>query len=81
MLCLDPSEFIKKGVHSAGVKRQYCGRLGKIENCQSGVFAAYSSENGFGLIDMQLYIPEEWFGDAYEERRANAAFLMCPGRL
>ena len=58
MLSIDPSEFVKKGKHSAGVKRQYCGRLGKVENCQSVVFAAYAGGSGYGLVDRELYIPE-----------------------
>jgi SRSO17 transposase len=69
MLSVDPSEFVKKGKDSAGVKRQYCGRLGKIENCQSVVFAAYAGENGYGILDRELYIPKEWFEDEYKERR------------
>jgi len=52
MLSIDPSEFVKKGKKSAGVKRQYCGRLGKVENCQS---VAYAGERGYGIIDRELY--------------------------
>jgi len=69
MLSVDPSEFVKKGKKSAGVKRQYCGRLGKIENCQSVVFAAYAGERGYGIIDRELYIPQEWFDDEHKEIR------------
>jgi len=69
MLSVDPSEFIKKGKDSAGVKRQYCGRLGKVENCQSVVFAAYAGTNGYGIIDRELYMPADWFGDDYGEGR------------
>ena len=50
MLSTDGSEFIKKGKNSAGVSRQYCGRYGKTENCQAGVFCAYAGENGYGLV-------------------------------
>jgi SRSO17 transposase len=71
MLSVDPSEFVKKGKRSAGVKRQYCGRLGKIENCQSVVFAAYSGEKGYGIVDRELYIPEEWFNDSHIELRGK----------
>jgi len=53
------------------VARQYCGRLGKKENCQAGVFVSYASEKGIGLIDSKLYLPETWFGDEYEERRKD----------
>ena len=68
-LSVDESDFVKKGKNSAGVARQYCGRLGKTENCQAGVFLSYASENGIGLIDSKLYLPEKWFDDDYEERR------------
>lgn len=69
MLSIDPSEFVKKGRNSAGVKRQYCGRLGKIENCQSVVFAAYAGECGYGIIDRELYLPKEWFADDHSKMR------------
>lgn len=59
VLVLDPSAFAKKGTHSCGVARQWCGRLGKIENCQVGVFLAYVSPRGKTLLDAQLYLPQE----------------------
>lgn len=72
MITIDPSEFPKKGENSVGVARQYCGRLGKPENCQSGVFIGYTSEKGHCLLDCQLYMPEHWFHDNYEKlRRQN----------
>jgi len=66
---VDSSEFVKKGKESVGVARQYCGRLGKIENCQSGVFVGYSSAKGYGLVDGRLYLPESWFASEQQERR------------
>jgi len=69
MLSVDPSEFVKKGKESAGVQRQYCGRLGKVENCQSVVFAAYAGENGYGILDRELYIPNKWFDGEHKEKR------------
>jgi SRSO17 transposase len=69
MITLDPSEFPKKGKESVGVARQYCGRLGKVENCQSGVFIGYSSIKGYSLLSCQLYMPQKWFTKEYEERR------------
>jgi hypothetical protein len=69
MLTVDSSEIPKKGKQSVGVARQYCGNLGKTENCQSGVFVGYTSRIGYGLADSQLYVPQEWFTDAYAERR------------
>lgn len=69
VLILDGSDFPKQGKHSAGVKRQYCGQLGKRANCQAGMFAGYASSKGYTLLDAQLYIPEVWFGQAYDARR------------
>ena len=71
VLTVDTSEFPKKGKESVGVARQYCGRLGKVENCQSGVFLGYSSPRGYGLISCRLYMPERWFSPEYAERRAK----------
>jgi SRSO17 transposase len=70
-LSVDESDFVKKGKESAGVARQYCGRLGKRENCQAGVFVSYATEKGKGLVDSRLYLPEAWFGDDYEEKRKD----------
>ena len=69
MLSVDGSDFVKKGKHSAGVKRQYCGNLGKTGNCQAGVFVAYADDNGYGLVDKALYIPAEWFDEEHKEMR------------
>jgi len=69
VLIFDESGFVKKGDDSAGVAKQYCGNLGKVENCQVGVFAAYASPSGYALLDKRLFIPEKWFNDDYELRR------------
>lgn len=69
VLIFDESGFVKKGKDSAGVHRQYCGTIGKVENCQVGVFAAYASPHGYALMDKRLFMPEEWFEDDYKERR------------
>jgi len=69
MITVDGSCMPKKGNESVGVARQYCGRLGKVDNCQEGVYIGYSGEKGYGLINTRLYMPEKWFGDDYEERR------------
>jgi SRSO17 transposase len=69
VLIFDESGFVKKGDDSIGVSKQYCGSVGKVENCQVGVFAAYASSQGYALVDKRLYIPEKWFGEDYEERR------------
>jgi SRSO17 transposase len=73
-LIFDESGFVKKGNDSAGVARQYCGTIGKVENCQVGVFAAYASRHGYGLLGSRLFVPEKWFTDEYAERRAKCKF-------
>jgi SRSO17 transposase len=71
VLVLDETGFIKKGVKSAGVQRQYSGTAGRIENCQIGVFLAYASVHGRALIDRALYLPEGWAGDAVRREEAG----------
>ena len=61
MITLDDTGFPKKGLNSVGVARQYCGRTGKTDSCQVGVMAGYVSQQGYGLIDYELYMPEKWF--------------------
>src|SRR5205085_11165374 len=68
VLVLDPSAFPKSGYDSCGVARQWCGRLGKVDNCQVGVFAAYVTAAGYAPVDRQLYLPADWAADA--DRRA-----------
>jgi SRSO17 transposase len=72
VLIADPTGFAKKGTKSAGVQRQYSGTLGRIDNCQIGVFLAYANTSGDrALIDRELYLPEEsWCADP--DRRAEA---------
>jgi SRSO17 transposase len=67
VLVLDPSGFPKKGTASCGVARQWCGRLGKVDNCQMGVFLAYVTERGYAPLDRQLYLPKDWA--AHKKRR------------
>ena len=67
---LDGSDFPKQGRKSVGVARQYCGALGKIANCQAGLFLAHVGPRGRVLVDKRLYLPEEWTGDV--ERCAAA---------
>ena len=70
VLILDGSDFPKQGADSVGVKRQYCGELGKQGNCQAGVFLGYASRQGYTLLDRRLYLPQEWVTEAgYAERR------------
>ena len=63
VLVLDESGFPKRGRHSAGVGPQYCGRTGRVENCQVGVFLSYVTARGHALIDRELYLPEDWCAD------------------
>jgi len=70
ILLVDETGFLKKGEKSAGVKRQYSGTAGRIENCQIGVFLASRSDTGQALIDRSLYLPKEWATDA--DRRSEA---------
>ncbi len=68
---LDETGFPKKGKKSVGVARQYCGTLGKVANCQLGVFVAYVSEQGHALVDKRLYLPREWTDDPDRRRAAG----------
>lgn len=60
VLVFDPSAFAKKGTESVGVARQWCGRLGKLENCQVGIYLGYVSRAEHALVDVRLYLPREW---------------------
>ena len=71
VLVLDPSAFPKKGNASCGVSRQWCGRLGKIENCQVGVFLSYVTAAGYAPVDRQLYLPEDWAEDAKRREQTH----------
>jgi SRSO17 transposase len=64
----DGSDVPKQGEHSVGVARQWCGHVGKVDNCQAGVFAAYASRKGYTLLDRRLYLPDKWFDAAHRER-------------
>jgi SRSO17 transposase len=71
VLVVDGKGFPKQGEHSVGVKRQYCGRLGKTANCQVGEFLAYVSSKGHTLIDRRLYLPEDWAQDLARRRKCH----------
>lgn len=70
ILVIDETGFLKQGTHSVGVKRQYSGTAGRIENCQIGVFLTYASPAGHVLLDRELYLPQEWAQD--RQRRWEA---------
>jgi SRSO17 transposase len=71
VIVIDPSAFPKKGTHSCGVARQWCGRLGKKENCQIGVFLAYVSSKGHAPLDRRLYLPKDWVNDAVRREECH----------
>ncbi|HMB03736.1 MAG TPA: IS701 family transposase [Isosphaeraceae bacterium] len=71
VLVFDPSAFPKKGTASVGVQRQWCGRLGKLENCQVGVFLGYVTDIEHALVDFRLYLPAEWAKDRTRRRRCG----------
>jgi len=71
VLAFDPSAFPKSGTQSVGVARQWCGRLGKIDNCQVGVYLAYVTSKGHALVDTELYLPKEWTEDKERMKRAG----------
>jgi SRSO17 transposase len=58
VLVCDSSDFPKSGTESVGVMRQWCGRLGKVDNCQVAVYLGYVSGAGHALVDMRLYLPK-----------------------
>lgn len=76
-LIIDESGFPKKGRHSVGVGRQWCGQLGKVENCQVGVFAALGCGTKATLIDGRLFLPEAWTQD---RKRCQAAGIPTTDR-
>ena len=67
IIAFDPSSFPKRGTHSVGVKRQWCGHRGTVDNCQVGVFMGDVSPHDHVLLDFRLSLPEEWTRD--EARR------------
>jgi SRSO17 transposase len=73
VLVLDDTGFAKKGTHSAGVGRQYSGTLGRVDNCQVGVFLAYASPHGHTLVDRRLYLTESWLADPAKRASPRAA--------
>ena len=78
VVVFDPSAFAKKGTKSVGVARQWCGRLGKVENCQVGVYMAYVSRKEHALINAPLYLPKEWTND---RARCKAAGVPADVKL
>jgi SRSO17 transposase len=79
-LIIDESGLAKKGIMSVGVARQYNGRLGKVDNCQVGVFAALSNGKHAALVDARLYLPKEWTDDPARCQRAKIPADECTPR-
>jgi SRSO17 transposase len=71
VLVFDPSAFTKKGRASVGVQRQWCGRLGQLENGQVGVFLGYVTDSAHVLVDFRLYLPKEWAADRKRRKRCG----------
>jgi SRSO17 transposase len=71
VVVIDPSGFPKKGTESCGVDRQWCGRMGKVDNCQIGVFLAYAGKAGYAPLDRQLYLPEDWANDLARREKCH----------
>jgi SRSO17 transposase len=78
VLVFDPSAFPKQGKESVGVQRQWCGRLGKIDNCQVGIYLGYVSRSEHALVDVRLYLPKEW---ARRKRRRQKAGVPADVRF
>src|SRR5262252_1107639 len=71
IIAFDPSSFPKRGRHSVGVKRQWCGHRGKVDNCQVGVFMGYVSRLDHALLDFRLSLPEEWARDKHRRQACH----------
>jgi len=71
VIVFDPSAFAKKGTKSVGVARQWCGRLGKVENCQVGIYMGYVSRKEHALVNFRLYLNKEWTKDRSRLKEAG----------
>jgi SRSO17 transposase len=71
IIAFDPSSFPKRGTHSVGVKRQWCGHRGKVDNCQVGVFMGYVSRHDHALLDFRLSLPADWARDAQRRQACH----------
>jgi SRSO17 transposase len=71
VIVFDPSGFPKKGTHSVGVQRQWCGRLGKVDNCQVAVYMGYASATEHALVNERLYLPKDWAKDRKRRKKCR----------
>jgi len=76
VLVVDETSVIKKGTKSVGVQQQYSGTVGRIENCQVGVFLAYATGRGRAFLDRELYLPKGWADDAARRQEAGVPSLV-----
>jgi SRSO17 transposase len=70
VVIIDESGVVKQGCASVGVAPQYCGAVGKVANCQVGVYLGYASPKGYTLADSRVFVPEAWFDEAHADQRA-----------
>src|SRR5205807_6636335 len=77
VLVFDPSAFPKKGTESVGVQRQWCGRLGKLENCQVGIYLGYVSRHEHALVDCRLYLSKKWAKAKKRRQKAGIPTDIC----
>lgn len=78
MLVFDPSAFPTSGQESVGVARQWCGRLGKVDNCQVAISLGYVSRHGHTLVALRLYLPKAWTQDKARVDKAGVP-TACRG--
>jgi len=71
VIVFDPSAFPKKGTKSVGVAKQWCGRLGKVENCQVGIYMGYVTRKEHAIVNVRLYLNEEWAKDRPRRKEAG----------
>ena len=77
IIAFDPSSFPKRGTHSVGVKRQWCGHRGKVDTCQVGVFMGYVSRHDHALLDFRLSLPEDWARDQQQRQECHMPLAVC----
>jgi SRSO17 transposase len=71
IIAFDPSSFPKRGTHSVGVKRQWCGHRGKVDNCQVGVYMGYITRRDHALLDFRFSLPEDWARDTQRREECH----------
>lgn len=71
VVVIAPSAFPKKGTESCGVACQWCGRLGRADNCQVGVFLAYAAGGDYAPLDRRLYLPDGWAADGGRREKCH----------